>query len=287
MKPHLPGALRLMFADDPKAHDRFPAAPLMRREVAMARFGPLVRKGLRFRGRFEGAKRAIGQAPFEWYRYDSFPNLFYIQHLLRHSSLSLRGVAAELPVLDLGAADGALSFFLESLGYRVHAVDFSGSNINRMQGLRKLAAHFDSKVRVQDMDLDGRFDLAGDYGLALFLGTLYHLKNPFYALETLARHARFCFLSTRVARLSADRRTRLDAPVAYLLDAAECNGDETNYFFFSPAGLMVLVKRAGWTIRGSVTSGSSESDPITPQGDERMYLLLESAFRGAQVPPTE
>jgi tRNA (mo5U34)-methyltransferase len=250
---------------------------LSRSEIAFARFGPLVRNGMRFRRRFEDAKKAIEPVPFDWYRYDSFPNLFYLQHLFRCSSASLQDLAGQEPVLDIGAADGALSFFWESLGYRVHAVDFSGCNINRMQGLRRLAAYFGSNVEIQDIDLDGRFDLVRHYGVVFFLGTLYHLKNPFYALETIAKHARYCLLSTRVARLSADRRTRLDGmPVAYLLDSEECNSDSTNYFVFSPAGLVLLAKRAGWMVRGSISSGTSDSDPMSPEGDERMFLLLES-----------
>jgi 2-polyprenyl-3-methyl-5-hydroxy-6-metoxy-1,4-benzoquinol methylase len=72
-----------------------------------------------------------------------------VQRLLKCSSVSLQGIVAKDPVLDIGAADGALSFFWESLGSRVHAVDFSGYNINRMQGLRRLAAHFGSKVEME------------------------------------------------------------------------------------------------------------------------------------------
>jgi len=261
----------------PSSSASYPVASLSQGAIALTRFSPLVRKGLRFRRCFEDVKRSIEPVEFEWYRYDSFTNLFYVQHLLKCSRLSLTEIVAGDAVLDLGAADGALSFFLESLGYRVDAVDFSGSNINGMQGLRKLAAHFGSRVQIRDIDLDGRFvDFDGQYGVAFFLGTLYHLKNPFYALERLSESARFCFLGTRVARLSADRQIRLDSlPVAYLLDGEACNGDATNYFIFSPPGLILLVKRAGWTIRASVTSGASESDPITSHGDERMFLLLE------------
>jgi tRNA (mo5U34)-methyltransferase len=268
---------------DHRMHGRdeaaFGAAPtLSRAGIAVGRFGALVRTGMRVRRRFEEAKRAVGPVPFEWYPYDSLPNLFYLQHLLKGAAVSLRELAGDDPVLDIGAADGFLSFLWEALGHPVDAVDFSGCNINRMDGLRTLAARLGSKVQIHDLDLDGRFELARQYGVAFFLGTLYHLKNPFYALETIARHARYCFVSTRVARLSADRTSRLDGmPVAYLLAPGECNGDATNYFVFSPTGLTVLVQRAGWIIRGSVTAGASESDPISPEGDERMYLLLESA----------
>jgi hypothetical protein len=251
---------------------------LSRADMAMARFGALVRKGMRFRRRFEAAKRAVEPVPFEWYRYDSFPNLFYIQHLTKCSSLSLDHLVGDDPVLDIGAADGALSFFWESLGYRVHALDFSGSNMNRMEGIQRIAAYLTSDVQIEDSNLDGCFKLERQYGVVFFLGTLYHLKNPFYALEMIAHHARYSFLSTRVARLSTDRRTRLDSlPVAYLLEPAECNADVTNYFVFSPTGLLALVRRSGWVVRGAITSGAFDSDPVSPEGDERMFLLLESA----------
>lgn len=250
--------------------------------MPFVRFSGLVRKGLRFRRKFEQAKREVSPRDFDWYPYDCFANLFYIQQLLHQAALSLEQIAGVEPVLDLGAADGALSFFLESLGYGVDACDCSGTNINRMQGLRALATVLSSQVEVLDVDMDGRFDLTRQYGAALFLGTLYHLKNPFYALETLAKHAKFCFLSTRVARLSTDRTARLDAPIAYLLDAAECNADATNYWIFSPSGLRLLARRAGWHICAEASSGASDSDPKTAQGDERMFLLLRSTVIAKQ-----
>jgi tRNA (mo5U34)-methyltransferase len=244
------------------------------------RFSGLVRNGLRFRRQFESAKERIAERDFEWYPYDCFANLFYLQHLLHDAGLSLEKVVAGGPVLDIGAADGALSFFFESLGYRVEAWDNSATNINRLQGLHALARSLGSQVRIEDVDLDGRFEISGQYGAALFLGTLYHLKNPYYVLETLAGHARFCFLSTRVARWTPGHEARLDhMPVAYLLDAAECNADATNYWILSPPGLELLARRAGWCICASATSGAAESDPRSRQGDERMFLLLRSVTR--------
>ena len=43
------------------------------------------------------------------------------------------------PVLDLCCADGDLSFFLESLGCSVTAVDLPQTNYNRMAGVRAMA----------------------------------------------------------------------------------------------------------------------------------------------------
>jgi len=145
--------------------------------------------------------------------------------------------------------------------------------------VRLLAAALGSKVEIQDADLDGGWTPRRAYGLALFLGTLYHLKNPLGVLERLARHARYCFLSTRVADWTAGREVELGrAPVAYLLAPGECNGDTTNYWVFSPAGLARLAERCGWRVLASLRTGARDADPRTAEGDARQFLLLESAL---------
>ncbi|MFY9725403.1 MAG: methyltransferase domain-containing protein [Bryobacteraceae bacterium] len=243
----------------------------------LTRFSPLVRKGLRFRRRFEDAKKLAAARGFEWYPYDCFSNLFLLQRLCRSAGCDFDSLVGDAPVLDLGAADGALSFYLESLGFQVHAVDHAGSNMNGMQGIRALHQQLGSNIEIMDVDIDSQFRLSEQYGLALFLGTLYHLKNPFYALETVAHHARFGFVSTRVARRSPDGTGRLDQmPVAYLLGDSQCNADSTNYWIFSPPGLTLLLERAGWTIRSVANTGNPDSDPASPDHDERMFALVAS-----------
>lgn len=121
------------------------------------------------------------------------------------------------------------------------------------------------------------WNLQRQYGLTLFLGTLYHLKNPFTVLERLARHARYCLLSTRVASWSPDRTVELArVPVAYLVGPHECNGDTTNYWIFSPKGLIQLTERSGWRVLASMNTGATQSDPAAQEADERQFLLLES-----------
>ena len=39
---------------------------------------------------------------FEWYPYDCFANLFYVQHLIRGAALSLDEIIGSEPVLDVG-----------------------------------------------------------------------------------------------------------------------------------------------------------------------------------------
>jgi len=136
-----------------------------------------------------------------------------------------------------------------------------------MRGIDLLRDALGLSVGVHDIDLDGRFHLPRpDYRFAFFLGTLYHLKNPYYVLENLAWHADWCVLSTRIAQVTPRRTFIEEDPVAYLLDPREANNDPTNYWIFSPAGLLRLLSaRDG---RCLVTSGSdfgSTPTPFTPR----------------------
>ena len=187
------------------------------------------------------------------------------------------------PILDVGCGDGDLAFFFESLGFRVTAVDFEPTNFNRMQAVRSLHAALSSKVDVQSVDLDGRDTIScGPFGLCFLLGVLYHVKNPFYLLESIAREAEYCLLTTRVARNTPRGMDMTGDALAYLVDSEELNEDRTNFWVFSPEGLKRIVKRAGWTICGFESSGNPEnSDPVHADRDERAWCLLRSRLRTA------
>lgn len=249
-------------------------------ELARMDIAELCRRAERFDEVLEAARRRIEQKGrrIAWYPYRSLSGLALIEKLLTGERRRLLALAGEDPVLDLGCADGELAFFLESLGLRVHAVDYPETNCNSMEGVRALKQELGSSVEILGVDLDAQFTLPGHrYGLAFFLGTLYHLKNPYYALETLAGYARYCVLSTRIAAFAQDRRTPIrHLPVACLLREGEANQDWTNYWVFSEAGLRLLLERTGWSILEFATFGSKHSDPVTSEGDERAFCLLKS-----------
>jgi hypothetical protein len=239
----------------------------------------------RLRDVLAGARtRARGQ--FAWYPYDSLANVQQLERLLGSRYDFLLQGAQSGGVLDVGCADGDLAFLFESLGCRVTAVDHPLSSHNHMRGIRALKQALDSTIDIHEIDLDSQFSLPGqDYGLTLFLGILYHLKNPFYALERLARHSRYCVLSTRIARCFPDgARMPNDRPIAYLLEADELNQDNSNFWIFSDAGLRRLLKRTHWEILESFAVGdTATSDPTRPDRDERVFCLLKSHFGLANV----
>ena len=213
-------------------------------------FAELVRTSEDFRTRLERLKTELRPPEFDWYPYWTFGNLVHLDHLLTGERRRLLELIGDEPVLDVGCGDGDLAFWLESLGCQVHALDFPRTNLNGMQGVRMLQRALESSVQIWEVDLDAHFAPPPvHYRLILLLGLLYHLKNPFYALETLATVAGYCLLSTVITAAAPDRPTSLKGlPVAYLVDEREMNNDPSNYWVFTEAGLRRLLARTRWEV---------------------------------------
>jgi SAM-dependent methyltransferase len=239
----------------------------------------LARKAAAFRKELLRVKRRLGSKELQWYPYDTLQVFPVLDKLLTGAHRDLLGLAGADPVLDIGCGDGDSAFFFESLGRNVDAIDYAPTNYNQMRGVAALARELKSSVGVYEMDLDSFFGLPRNrYGLTICHGLLYHLKNPYYLLEKLARVSRYCLLSTRVARLAPDHhRSFHEIPVAYLVDDLETNNDPTNFWIFSEAGLRRIFARTRWELCDYLTIGCREgSDPVSPDRDERAYCLLRS-----------
>jgi tRNA (mo5U34)-methyltransferase len=235
-----------------------------------------------FAAKLQETKHRLEPADGFWYPYQSLSNVGILQDLLQGQYADLSALIGDDPVADIGAADGDMSFLLEEMGCDVDLIDWGLTNYNKLQGARRLKEGLGSGINIHEVDLDSQFHLPRKYGLTLFLGILYHLQNPYYILKELARSTRWALMSTRIARVTTDRSTRFDtAPVAYLLGPTECNNDNTNYWIFSPAGIVRILERTGWEMAAGITTGDPvNSDPATAEGDERVFCLLRStAFR--------
>ncbi len=239
--------------------------------------GGLPDAGAAWRSRIDALKAQAPPPRGAWYAYDTLGNLERISALLGDRSLA--ELAGGHPLIDIGAGDGDLAFFLESLGYNVHAVDHPGTNANCMTGIARLKAALRSSVEVSAIDLEGPFELpAHRYGLGLCFGVLYHLKNPYHVLETLAGRIGHLMLSTRIAQRDPGGGCEFrDLPMAYLVGPDELNRDLTNYWIFSEAGLKRLLDRTGWELLSYFSAGCTEgSDPVRPEADERAFCLARS-----------
>jgi tRNA (mo5U34)-methyltransferase len=216
--------------------------------------------------------------PLTWYPYDILGSLCHLAPLLNGHFEAVSNVLRTHPILDVGCADGDLGLLFASLGCRVTAIDNPPTSSNWMKGIRVLSERLSLPIEVLEMDVDARFAFPGEnYGFAFLLGILYHLKNPYYILETLAQKARYCALSTRVAAETSSGVVIENEPLAYLLDECESNNDPTNYWAFSPTALVRLAKRTGWRVVSQTLIGCAKgSNPVDPDKDARMFLLLQS-----------
>lgn len=218
-----------------------------------------------------------------WYPYATLRNVSVLEKLCAAAGVNLlevcRGPCGK--VADIGGADGDLAFFLERQGLTVDVIDNEYTNFNGLAGARTLKEALNSSVAIRSVDLDSQFSFGQQYDAVFFLGTLYHLKNPFFLLESLARVTKYCFVSTRIAKQTADGQPLSPHPVAYLLGPRECNDDVTNFWIFSDHGLKRLIERTGWKLLSYVTIGDTiSSTPADLDHDERAFCLLE------KLPPT-
>jgi SAM-dependent methyltransferase len=236
-------------------------------------------------------KQEINPHEFGWYPYGTLNNFFLLNQLLTGENRNFLDNVADGGIVDIGAADGDTAFFMESLGHLAHVADYPPTNFNSCRGVRRLKEALGSAVVIQEADLDRNFQLPNSrYDLAFFLGILYHLKNPYAALESLAQHARYAFISTRVTRFNVAaggagpanefNQQRVDmqgVPAAYLVGDSECNNDATNFWMFTNAGLRRLLSRTGWDVLDYANFGDTEnSDPATGAGDERAFCYVRS-----------
>lgn len=214
---------------------------------------------------------------FPWYPYGSLNNFIHLRDILNKWSLDSL-IRNHSKILDIGAADGDLSFFLESLGYKIDIIDNSPTNFNGLKGVKLLKKKFNSHVCIYEIDIDSQFKFPdAQYDLVFFLGILYHLKNPYYILEALSYVAKNLIVSTRIAKFTPDGTSIYNSSLAYLLAPDESNNDATNYWIFSDAGLRRLFDRCGWEILEMISVGNTiKSNPSDDDCDERAFAILRS-----------
>ncbi len=247
--------------------------------------GDLLERSLSFRSRLWSVKTA--RPDVLWYPYDSLTNLTHLEKLLGAQPRNLLDLLPNRRVLDVGTGDGDFAFFLESQGYEVEAVDLAASNHSALVGFRTLHAALQSQVKLHEVDIDRQFRLEGqEYGLALSLGLLYHLKNPFYFLEELSLRAHYCLASCKIADVleASGARDLSGAPLAYLLESDELNEDNSNFWVFTESCLKRLFNRSGWVVLDSMrvgTAGGARVDSATD--DARLFALLASRRLGTAM----
>ncbi|MCA1691673.1 MAG: class I SAM-dependent methyltransferase [Acidimicrobiales bacterium] len=151
-------------------------------------------------------------------------------------------------VLDVGAWDGFYSFEAARRGAkRVLATDsfcWSGDGWGTKDGF--LLARDALGLPVEDLDVDvmdlSPERLGGRFDVVLFLGVLYHLRDPVTALERVAEvTANLLVLETETSL------AWLRQPTATIYAGRELNDDPTNWWALNPTALRALLARVGFS----------------------------------------
>ena len=164
--------------------------------------------------------------------------------------ISMPESLAGLTVLDVGAWDGFYSFEAERRGAkRVLATDRQAWRSGEAFGWGTGKAGFELArralgSRVEDRDIDV-FDISpetvGTFDVVLLLGVLYHLKDPFGALERMASVTNKLLIVETAVDLMGLRR-----PAMAFYPSRELNGDPTNWFGPNVACVKEMLRACGF-----------------------------------------
>jgi tRNA (mo5U34)-methyltransferase len=183
---------------------------------------------------------------------------------LRH--LDLPEDCTGMRVLDIGARDGYFSFELERRGAHVVAVDYMDPAETGFPVARELLGSqveyvVDNVYRLSP-ERHGRFDLV------LFLGLLYHLRDPLLALDRIwdvVREGGQVAVETQLldnALLRADgsfttlKGDLAEVALAQFYPGDSLNGDASNYWSPNAACMAGLLGEAGFGVTHSVVLGT-------------------------------
>ncbi len=177
-------------------------------------------------------------------------------------------------VLDIGAWDGFYSFECERRGAaRVLASDLFVWRELRSDGKAGFElARRTLSSQVEDMEIDV-FDIApetvGMFDVVLFLGVLYHLRDPFGGLARAASVTReLLIVETHVDLLDLKR------PAIAFYPGAELGGDATNWCGPNVPALLGMLKNLGLA--------DAEVVSVEPRVGDREWLQTTGTGNGTQ-----
>lgn len=185
-----------------------------------------------------------------------------------------------LRVLDIGTRDGFFAFECERRGAEVTAIDYMPPEETGFAVARELLG---SKVEFQQ---DNVYELSaekyGSFDLVLFLGVLYHLRDPMLALDRiwdLCRSRLIVETQTiddallmpdgEFARLT-DLEPQLAAtPLMQFYPGDSLNGDATCVWAPNDACLRAMLEEVGFSVDGQLRIGQRSLAFATWEDDHR------------------
>lgn len=165
-------------------------------------------------------------------------------------------------VLDIGAWDGFFSYEAERRGAkRVLATDhfcWSGLGWGTRDGFDFMHDTLESRVDSLDVDLpDLDPTVLGRFDVVLFLGVLYHVKDPYSCLEAAARMSSDHLVIETVTALAQE-----PLPAMRLYRPGELGDDPTNFWAPNIPAIEVMLKNFGYSKIDAVPSPVSLEHPL-------------------------
>ena len=153
-------------------------------------------------------------------------------------------------VLDVGCWDGFYSFEAARRGAsRVLATDsfaWSGSSWGRKDGFELVRKSLGFEDKVEDQFIDvmelSPESIGGSFDVVLFLGILYHLKDPIGGLERAASVCRDLMIIETETSLNF-----LPYPASRVFPGSNLGKDDTNWYSFNVAALRGLLATIGFS----------------------------------------
>lgn len=162
-------------------------------------------------------------------------------------AMALPGDCAGRRVLDIGCRDGFFAFEMERRGGEVIGIDYADPAVT---GFAIASEVLESRVEYR---VDNVYDLSrdryGSFDVVLFLGVLYHLRNPMLALDrirSVQQEGGLLFVETQLA--TAELVEGSDAPLWQFFPGKSFHGDATNKWAPNLAGLRAVLPECGYEV---------------------------------------
>lgn len=163
--------------------------------------------------------------------YHSFPDLdikgkvYYAAQKYKWNHLELPSLKNK-QVLDIGAASGWYSLECEKLGAQVFSINKdSGHNAQIKEVVRLTEANIKTyNLDLFNMEVNHKFDIV------LFLGVLYHMKNPYLGIEKCFSVTKdLCVIETHVDDNDLHSSASKKSYMRFIPDDS-LNNDKTNWW---------------------------------------------------------
>jgi tRNA (mo5U34)-methyltransferase len=219
--------------------------------------------------------RAIVES-HDWYqRIEILPGFFTpgVTDVSHHiATLHLPEDCTGLRALDIGPADGFYSFLLEQRGATVVAVEKEPRK--SFYALRELTGCA-TELRIDNV-YNISFSKYGLFDLVLFLGVLYHLRNPLLALDRLREVcSRKIFVESHVDIEGPSS----ELPLARFYPTSEQGKDYTNWWGPNVLCLAKMVESARFNVTHVHTTGSRAVCIGVPSQDRELEYFVKYDYK--------